>query len=111
MAEMDLDGLKAAVEFCEDNGLSNAAAAVRHAIAALERAEEVADQGCEFCDAKVTDQLETDEGTSPHAHGWVCLECRNKEFQRAERLEKALRHIENGGYPAAVIAKAALEEE
>ena len=46
----DLEGLKAAAEFCEDNGLTNAAMAVRQAIAALERAERLEKHASELRD-------------------------------------------------------------
>jgi hypothetical protein len=49
---------------------------LRIVIAALERADEVADQGCEYCDAMVTDMSEVGE---PHGHWWKCGECANKD--------------------------------
>jgi hypothetical protein len=62
--------------------------------AVLERAEEVADQGCEFCDSSVTDSMETGE---PHAHWWGCGECWNKGAIRTsteiQRLKAALRRM------------------
>lgn len=76
-----------------------------HAVAdALERAEEVADQGCEFCDAQVTDQGPEGE---PHGHWWKCGECANRDatesstvighlsdlLERAEWIEEALAHL------------------
>lgn len=48
-------------------------------LAALERAEEVADQGCEFCENAVDDLgEERDGGREPHAHWWACGVCWNK---------------------------------
>jgi hypothetical protein len=43
-----------------------------------ERAEEVADQGCEFCDALIDDYGEEHDGRrEPHANWWVCGRCWN----------------------------------
>lgn len=48
-------------------------------LTALERAEEVAGQGCEFCDAMVDDLgEERDGGREPHAHWWACGRCWNE---------------------------------
>jgi len=56
-------------------------------IAALERAEEVADQGCEFCDHMVTDQGPEGEA---HGHWWQCGECSNK---RAHETSTIIWHL------------------
>ena len=74
-------------------------------IAALERAVEVAGQGCEFCDAMVDDMREVEEcshikGQAP-AHAWVCLACWNASAQEtstiighfSDLLDRALEEI------------------
>jgi len=50
----------------------------RKIVAALERAAEVAGQGCEFCGAMVDDYgEERDGGREPHANWWACGRCWN----------------------------------
>jgi hypothetical protein len=84
VSELDLDALRQALT---PDPASNAPAYVwlhRTAcdmiLAALERAEEVADQSCEFCDNAVDDLgEERDGGREPHAHWWKCGECSNRD--------------------------------
>lgn len=67
-------------------------------VVALERADEVADQGCEFCEAMVTDRGPEDEA---HGHWWGCGECWNKSAVEAgtiiahlsDLLDNALKHL------------------
>jgi hypothetical protein len=71
-------------------------------LAVLERAEEVAGQGCEFCDAMVDDPgEERDGGREPHAHWWACGRCWNAGAQEmsaiighlSELLDAALERV------------------
>ena len=48
-------------------------------LVALERADEIADQGCEFCEATVTDHGEDGMGRrEPYGHWWACGKCWNE---------------------------------
>lgn len=71
-------------------------------LAALERAEEVADQGCEFCENAVDDLgEERDGGREPHAHWWACGRCWNASTEETstvighlcDLLDRALERI------------------
>jgi hypothetical protein len=60
-------------------------------LAVLKRAEEVAGQSCEFCDAMVDDLgEERDGGREPHAHWWACGRCWNAG---AEETSAAIGHL------------------
>lgn len=69
---------------------------------ALERAAEVAGQGCEFCEHAVDDLgEERNGGRESHAHWWACGRCWNESAQRtsmaighfSDLLDRALERI------------------
>ena len=60
-------------------------------LAALERAAEVAEQGCNFCSAMVDDLGEDrDGGREAYAHWWACGECWNRS---ARETSTTIRHL------------------
>jgi hypothetical protein len=92
--DLDLDALRCIVKTSDWDGLGRDSdlamvqiGQIRAILEALERADDVADQGCEFCGAMVDDWgEERDGGREPHASWWACGRCWNASAERTSTI-------------------------